>query len=100
MQLDPIKFTSKAPGTNRLKPNTEELLSKFAFKFNLRRYNMAALAGQAVRLTPSPAADNLEVAVLAGGVDSLGGGGGGGGDGGEAAAGQAIVIRRREFQVG
>ena len=61
---------------------------------------MAALAGQAVRLTPSPAADNLEVAVLAGGVDSLGAGGGGGGDGGEAAAGQAIVIRRREFQVG
>jgi len=28
----------KAPGTKRLQPEHEELLSSFAFKFNLRHY--------------------------------------------------------------
>jgi len=39
VQVDPIKPTLKAPGTKRLKPQYDELLSSFAFKFNLRRFN-------------------------------------------------------------
>jgi hypothetical protein len=39
VQVDPIKLTSKAPGTKRLKRTSDELLSNFAFNFNLRRYN-------------------------------------------------------------
>jgi hypothetical protein len=43
VQVDPIKPTLKAPGTNRLKLNYDALLSNVAFKFNLRRYNMSAI---------------------------------------------------------
>ena len=39
VQVDPIKPTLKAPGTKRLKLKYNVLLSTFAFKFNLRRYN-------------------------------------------------------------
>jgi len=38
VQVDPIKPTLKAPGTERLKLKYEEPLSDFGFKFNLRRY--------------------------------------------------------------
>jgi len=41
VQVDPIKPTLKAPGTKRLKLKYDELLSNFAFDFNLRRYNEA-----------------------------------------------------------
>jgi hypothetical protein len=34
--------TVKLPGTKRLKVHRDEPLSKFAFKFNLRRYNLVA----------------------------------------------------------
>jgi hypothetical protein len=40
VQVDPIKPTLKAPGTKRLNLQYDELLSIFAFKFNLRRYAM------------------------------------------------------------
>jgi len=39
VQVDPLKPTLKAPGTKRLKVEFDELLSSFAFNFNLRRYN-------------------------------------------------------------
>jgi hypothetical protein len=39
VQVDPIKPTLKATGTERLKLKYEELLSNVGFKFNLRRYN-------------------------------------------------------------
>ena len=39
VQVDPINATLRAPGTERLKLNYEELLSNFGFKFKLRRYN-------------------------------------------------------------
>jgi hypothetical protein len=42
VQVDPIKPTLKAPGTERLKLECEELLSNFGFNFNLRRYNPAS----------------------------------------------------------
>jgi len=42
VQVDPINSTFKAPGTNRLKLEFDDLLSSFAFNFNLRRYTMAA----------------------------------------------------------
>ena len=41
MQVGPIKHTLKPPGTRRLKLECDELLSSFAFNFNLRRYNKA-----------------------------------------------------------
>ena len=37
MQVDPIKPTSKPPGTKSLKVKYDKLLSNFAFNFNLRR---------------------------------------------------------------
>jgi hypothetical protein len=42
VQVDPIKPILKAPVPKRLKLKTDELLSSFAFKFNLRRYNKAS----------------------------------------------------------
>ena len=42
MQVDPIKPTLIAPGTKRLKLKCHEPLSKFAFNFYVRRYNLAA----------------------------------------------------------
>jgi hypothetical protein len=44
VQVDPIKPTLKAPGIKLLKLKYDKPLSNFAFKFNLRRYNMAARA--------------------------------------------------------
>jgi len=38
VQLDPIKPTSKVRGTKRLKLKYDRPLSRFALKFNLRRY--------------------------------------------------------------
>ena len=38
MQVDPIKPTLKAPGTERLNLKFDEMLSIFAFNSNLRRY--------------------------------------------------------------
>jgi hypothetical protein len=38
VQVDPIKPTLKAPGTQRLKPRYDESVPSFAFNFNLRRY--------------------------------------------------------------
>ena len=38
MQVVPVKPTSKASGTKRLKVKHVKLLSSFAFKSNLRRY--------------------------------------------------------------
>ena len=38
MQVDPIKPTLKAPGTQLLELQYDELLSCFAFNLNLRRY--------------------------------------------------------------
>ena len=41
MQVEPLKSKLKATGAERLKLKHDDLLSRFAFKFNLRRYNMA-----------------------------------------------------------
>jgi hypothetical protein len=50
VQVDPIKPTLKAPGTKRLKLKHDEPLSTFAFKINLRRYNVACFEGAAPRI--------------------------------------------------
>jgi hypothetical protein len=42
VQVDPIKHTLKATGTERLKLECDELLSSFAFEFNLRHYIVTA----------------------------------------------------------
>ena len=62
MQVDPIKPTLKAPGPQLLKPKFYELLSSFAFKFKLRRYNLDEL----LRHVPSlqPAGINLALDIL------------------------------------
>ena len=46
MQVDPIKPTLKAPGIECLKLQYDKPLSKFAFKFNLRRYTVAVAPPQ------------------------------------------------------
>jgi len=46
--VDPIKPTLKLPGTKHLKLKCGELLSTFAFKFNLRRYTKAAAPAPSV----------------------------------------------------
>jgi len=38
VQVDPFKFTLKAPGCERLKLLCDQALSKVAFNFNLRHY--------------------------------------------------------------
>jgi len=38
VQVDPVKHTSKAPGSKLLKLKYDGPLSNFAFNFNLRRY--------------------------------------------------------------
>ena len=40
VQVDPINPTLKAPRNERLTLKYDELLSTFAFKFNLRRYTV------------------------------------------------------------
>jgi hypothetical protein len=40
VQVDPIKPTLTAPGLQRLKLKYYEVLSSFAFNFNLRRYTV------------------------------------------------------------
>ena len=42
VQVDPIKPTLKAPRTNPLQLKYDTLVSTFAFKFSLRRYNVVA----------------------------------------------------------
>ena len=97
VQVDPIKPTLKALGTKRLKQKYVELLSNFAFNFNLRRYiavmNRANMAGPAARQPPSMAADSAFSGVSnieniaptpaynqrPGAANNNGGGGGGGG---------------------
>jgi len=39
VQVDPIKPALTAPGTKLLKLNHDEVLSSFAFSFNMRRYS-------------------------------------------------------------
>ena len=46
VQVDPINPTLKAPGTKRLKLKCDDMVSSFAFKFNLRRYTMAEAAAR------------------------------------------------------
>jgi hypothetical protein len=43
VQVDPIKHMLKVSGTKHLKLICDEPLSKFAFKFKLRRYNWDAV---------------------------------------------------------
>jgi len=46
VQVDPIKSNLKPPGTKRSKLKLDVMLSTSAFKFNLRRYNVAAHAAE------------------------------------------------------
>jgi len=50
VQVDPIKPTLKAPGSQRFKPDCHRLLSNFVFKCNLRRYSVVAALRDTTRL--------------------------------------------------
>jgi hypothetical protein len=52
VQVDPVKPTLKAPGTKRLKLKCDQLLSIFAFKFNLGPYTWAYTASSTRRRPP------------------------------------------------
>jgi hypothetical protein len=52
VQVIPIKPTLKAPGTKRSKLQYDELLSSFAFNFNLRRYSLVGLEGPTLSVPP------------------------------------------------
>ena len=43
MQVDPIKPTVKAPGSERLNLTLKKMLSSLAFKINVRLYNKEGL---------------------------------------------------------
>jgi hypothetical protein len=45
VQVDPIKPTVKAPGSERLKLKCDELLSNFAFNINLHHYEKEKIGG-------------------------------------------------------
>jgi hypothetical protein len=65
-QVDPIKSTFKAPGltTKRLKLEYDDPLSKLAFKFNLRRYNVSpAAAASAISIGRAVQADAIKIRV-------------------------------------
>jgi hypothetical protein len=49
VQVDPIRPKLKAPGTKLLKLGYDELLSSFAFKFNLRLYSWGGLSSCTMR---------------------------------------------------
>ena len=61
MQVDSIKtrVESKAPLFQRLKLKCDERLSKFAFKFNLRRFTKAA--AKRAEVAASRAFDNMQL---------------------------------------
>jgi len=59
VQVDHMKPKLKPPGTKRLKLKSEEPLSTVAFKFNLRRYIMAALAPTSTSCWPKWAVRRL-----------------------------------------
>ena len=59
MHLDPIKPTLKAPVIKLLKLKCDDLRSKFAFKFDLRRYIKAANA----KATPAEAPSGIQIMV-------------------------------------
>ena len=42
VQVEPIKSKLKPPGIERLKLKHDNLLSRFAFKFDFRRYRMVS----------------------------------------------------------
>ena len=82
MQVDSIKPMLKAPGTKLLKPEYDELLSRFAFKFNLRRYILVEednIMSDAFFGSPSPRASEVmapkaEEEAMAPGVPTMAGG--------------------------
>jgi hypothetical protein len=53
VQVDPVKPTSKSPGTNRLKLTYDKLVSDFAFIFRLRRYSEVHVAGKTPGVPPT-----------------------------------------------
>ena len=67
MQVEPTKPVLKAPGIKLLKLEYDEPLSKFAFKFNLRRYTEADLE-VVVKLIDSERNGSISKAEFASGL--------------------------------
>ena len=66
LQVDPIKLTLKAPGSERLKLKYDEPLSNVAFKFNLRRCTLVGLLRRACAHLLAPPMDHGR-----GGLDNM-----------------------------
>jgi len=60
VQVEPMKPMLKGSGNKRLKLNYEQLLSNFAFNFNLRRYN----AGTQIRAAAAGAVEAVVAAMV------------------------------------
>jgi hypothetical protein len=55
VQVDPIKPTLKSPGCKSLKLEHDDLLSNFAFNFQLRRYTTVGIStGPSSSSRPAP----------------------------------------------
>jgi len=68
VQVEPMKPLLKAPGTKRLKLEYDELLSSFAFKFNVRRYTLESTTTYSVATRSTAGAPAAPaVAAAAGG---------------------------------
>ena len=59
VQVEPMKPVLKAPGSKHLKLNHNNLLTRFAFNFNLRRYTSAAASSPLASYTASPDRDRF-----------------------------------------
>jgi len=67
VQVDLIKPILKPPGSQRLKPTRDKLLSRFAFNLNLRRYNL-----EQVSFAAQSAVDTVQqVQAMAGAAKQL-----------------------------
>jgi len=60
VQVAPINLTLKPPGTKRFKRRYDDPLSKFVFKFNLRRYNLGEMQRHHRESEASDAAWHME----------------------------------------
>jgi len=68
VHVDPIRPRLKAPGSPHLKLKCGDLLSNFAFKFNLRRYSKEVAVAERARKAEAGRAMHADMADLKAGA--------------------------------